>query len=92
MSKLVEVHFREEVTRGESAVLTLRWQATGPGGRLFPALDADIGWPRRGAFRPAVAGRGLPASLAAVGAGLDKAVCLAGRLPTSAINHPAILG
>ncbi len=30
------------VTRGESAVLALRWQATGPGGRLFPALDADI--------------------------------------------------
>jgi hypothetical protein len=42
MSKLVKVHFLEVVTRGESAVLTLRWEATGPGGRLFPALDADI--------------------------------------------------
>ena len=41
MSKLVEVHVREVVTRGESAVLALRWQATGPGGRLFPAL-ADV--------------------------------------------------
>jgi len=63
MSKLVEVHVLDVVSRGESAVLALRWQATGPGGRLFPALDADI-WliPRRGAFRPAVAGRGLPAS------------------------------
>ena len=41
VSKLVEVHFRDVVTRGESAVLALRWQATGPGGRLFPAL-ADV--------------------------------------------------
>lgn len=30
------------MTRGEAAVLVLRWQATGPGGKLFPALDADI--------------------------------------------------
>jgi len=42
MSKLVEVHFLEVVTRGESAVLALRWEATGPGGRPFPALDADM--------------------------------------------------
>ena len=34
MSKLVEVHFLDVVTRGESAVLALRWEATGPGGRL----------------------------------------------------------
>jgi hypothetical protein len=39
---LVEVHFLEVVTRGESAVLALRWEATGPGGRLFPALDGEI--------------------------------------------------
>ena len=42
VSKLVEVHVLDMVTRGESAVLALRWEATGPGGRLFPALDADI--------------------------------------------------
>jgi hypothetical protein len=42
MSKLVEVLFLEVATRGESAVLALRWEATGPGGRLFPALDADM--------------------------------------------------
>ena len=42
MSKLVEVHFLEVATRGESAVLALRWEATGPGSTLFPALDADI--------------------------------------------------
>jgi hypothetical protein len=31
MSKLVVVHFLEVVTRGESAVLALRLEATGPG-------------------------------------------------------------
>jgi hypothetical protein len=41
MSKLVEVHVLEVATRGESAVLALRWEATGPGSMLFPALDAD---------------------------------------------------
>ncbi len=42
VSKLVEVHVRDVVTRGEGAVLALRWQAAGPGGRLFPVLDADM--------------------------------------------------
>ena len=28
--------------RGDSASLPLRWHATGPGGGLFPALDADL--------------------------------------------------
>jgi hypothetical protein len=31
VSKLVEVHVLDMVTRGESAVLALRWEATGPG-------------------------------------------------------------
>ena len=48
MSTLVQVYVLDVVTRGEAAVLALRWQATGPGGKLFPALDADIwltpGW------------------------------------------------
>jgi len=38
----VEVRFRDLIFHGQSAVLTLRWEATGPGGGLFPALDADI--------------------------------------------------
>ena len=41
-SRLVRVHFSDLTRRGETAVLALRWEATGPGGRLFPALDADI--------------------------------------------------
>ena len=75
MSKLVEVHFLEVVTRGESAVLALRWQATGPGGRLFPALDADIWLTAAGehSTRLSLAGVYRP-PLAALGAGLDRAV------------------
>ena len=51
--KLVRVFVRELVAREQSAVLTLRWQATMPGGSLFPALDADI------TLTPAGEGRSL---------------------------------
>ena len=75
VSKLVEVHVLDVVTRGESAVLALRWQATGPGGGLFPALDADI-WltpAGEGSARLSLAGVYRP-PLGALGAGLDRAV------------------
>ncbi len=51
--KLVRVFVRDLVARDRSAVLTLRWQATMPGGGLFPALDADI------TLTPAGEGRSL---------------------------------
>jgi len=75
MSKLVEVHFREVVTRGESAVLALRWEATGPCGRLFPALDADMSLTPAGehSTRLSLAGVYRP-PFAALGAGLDRAI------------------
>jgi hypothetical protein len=41
-SKLVQVRFQHLVTRDGHAGLAVRWEATGPGGSLFPALDADI--------------------------------------------------
>ena len=41
-SEMVRVDFRDVVWRGESAVLTLHWEADGAIGKLFPALDADI--------------------------------------------------
>jgi hypothetical protein len=41
-SKLVDVQFGGMVLRGDSARLPLRRHATGPGGGLFPALDADL--------------------------------------------------
>ena len=71
MSKLVEVHFLEVATRGESAVLALRWEATGPGGRPFPALDADMSLTPAGehSTRLSLAGVYRPPL-----AGLDRAV------------------
>ena len=36
------MHFQDLKASGDSARLALRWEASGPGGGLFPALDADI--------------------------------------------------
>jgi hypothetical protein len=75
MSKLVKVHFTEVVSRGESAVLALRWTATGPDGGLFPALDADVSLASTGEHsgRLSLAGAYRP-PLAALGAVRDKPV------------------
>ena len=74
LSRVVEVQFGELVAHEESAQLALRWDAAGPGGGLFPALDADITLARvdeqatmltlTGVYRPPLGG---------VGAGLDQA-------------------
>lgn len=42
MSGLVQVLVRDMVTHADCATWTMRWEVTGPGGSLFPALDADI--------------------------------------------------
>lgn len=42
MSKLVVVRFSEMTVHEDFAIVAMRWEATGPGGALFPALDADI--------------------------------------------------
>lgn len=42
LSKLVTIHVGDLATTNGSARLPLRWEATGPGSSLFPALDADI--------------------------------------------------
>lgn len=42
VSELVHVRHREPVRRGAVTVLTLRWEAAGPDGAVFPVLDADI--------------------------------------------------
>jgi len=41
-SRLVNAHFRDLAGHGGLAHLALRWEAIGPGGELFPTLDADI--------------------------------------------------
>jgi hypothetical protein len=75
ISRLVEVHVRDLAETSDSAGLALRWAATGPGGRLFPALDADLTLRSAGeqatvlalvgAYRPPLGG---------LGAGLDQAI------------------
>jgi hypothetical protein len=74
-SKPVEVHFLDLALRGESAMLALRWQATGPGGGLFPAVDADIALTPAGehSTRLSLAGAYRP-PLGPVGASLDQAI------------------
>jgi hypothetical protein len=39
---LASARFREPVRHGAVTVLTLRWEAVGISGSLYPALDADI--------------------------------------------------
>ncbi|MGH3404389.1 MAG: hypothetical protein ACRDRJ_18070 [Streptosporangiaceae bacterium] len=42
LGKLIRVQVRELARTDTSAGLAIRWEATGPGGALFPVLDADI--------------------------------------------------
>jgi len=48
VARLAEVHTREQAEHGVLAGLALRWDAIGPGGQSFPALDADITLSRYG--------------------------------------------
>ena len=75
MSRLAEVRCAELSARTTSATLILRWEAAGPGGRLFPVLDADLTLAPYGesASLLALAGVYRP-PLGAVGAALDRVV------------------
>lgn len=42
MSRLAEIRFQSLAADDGRAGLALRWEARGPGGRLFPVLDADL--------------------------------------------------
>ena len=42
LGKVVRVQVRELAQTGDRTGIAIRWEATGPGGGLFPALDADI--------------------------------------------------
>jgi hypothetical protein len=99
MSRLVRVQFRDMVTHGDAAIWTLRWETIGPGGALFPVLDADITLSPAGedAATLAVLGAYRP-PLGALGAGLDRAIMHRIAQATirnftnrigSAIMHPA---
>ena len=72
-SKLVRVLLLEPVEREGGLTLSLRWEATGVMGRLFPVLDANIVLIPAGenASQLALAGAYRP-PFAAVGQGLDR--------------------
>ena len=72
-SKLVRVLLLEPVERDGSVTLSLRWEATGVMGRLFPVLDANIILIAAGENRSqlALAGAYRP-PFAAAGEGLDR--------------------
>ncbi len=75
LSKLVRVQFREPVRRGAVTVLTLRWEATGATGRMFPVLDADLTLAPHGSEATLLGLDGVygpPGG--ALGAGLDRVV------------------
>ena len=42
LSKLVRVRVLDPVRHGATMIISLRWEAIGPAGELFPALDADL--------------------------------------------------
>jgi hypothetical protein len=75
LAKLVQVQVRKLAWTEQSVRLAIRWEATGPGGGLFPVLDADLtmtpvgdqvtSLALTGAYRP---------PLGAMGAALDRAV------------------
>ena len=74
-SRLAEVRCSEPSARATSATLIVRWEAAGPGGGLFPVLDADLTLAPYGksASLLALAGVYRP-PLGAVGAALDRVV------------------
>ncbi len=79
------------------ARLWLRWQATGPGGAVFPALGADLTLPHAGEQTTVLAVAGVYRLPAQVATGLDPATarCFAAMTIRSfiarlacALTHP----
>jgi hypothetical protein len=75
LSKLVRVQVRELAGTDRSVGLALRWEATGPGGGLFPVLDADLTMTPAGERITILALAGVyRPPLGAMGAALDRAI------------------
>jgi hypothetical protein len=75
LSKQVQVHLLEERISASTHVFPLRWEATGASGRLFPALDANLGLTPsgEGSTLLSIIGRYEP-PLGALGKRLDRAM------------------
>jgi hypothetical protein len=73
-SKLVRVQVRELSWTDLSAGLALRWEATGPGGGLFPVLDADLKLAPNGAGTMLTVTGSYRPPLGSLGEALDRAL------------------
>jgi hypothetical protein len=73
LGKVVRVHVRQLAETGGHAGLAIRWEATGPGGGLFPALDADITLVRTGQTTLLVLAGVYRPPLGPLGTALDRA-------------------
>jgi len=73
LGKVVRVHVRPLAETGGHAGLAIRWEATGPGGGLFPALDADITLVRVGQTTLLVLAGVYRPPLGPLGTALDRA-------------------
>ncbi len=75
LSRLVAVRFSDMTIHETFASVAIRWEATGPGGALFPALDADITLSPAGDDATMITVAGVyRAPLGALGAGLDRVI------------------
>jgi carbon monoxide dehydrogenase subunit G len=75
LSKVVRVRVRDLDAVGDSGRFALRWEVAGPGGGLFPALDADITLTPAGEHSTTLTLAGVyRPPLAGVGGALDQAV------------------
>ena len=74
-SRLVRVHVHELPAAADCAGVALRWEATGTGGHLLPALDADLRLTAAGEHATLLAVSGVyRPPLAALGARIDRAI------------------
>jgi hypothetical protein len=84
LTKVVQVLVREIAETDGSARFAVRWEATGPGGGLFPTLDADIRLLATGEQTTSLSLSGVyRPPLGSLGAVLDRAACTRWPQPPS---------
>lgn len=71
---VVQVRVLDLAAPGDSARFALRWEVAGPGGVLFPALDADLTLAPAGEHTTLMLAGAYRLSLGAAGAALDREV------------------
>ena len=74
VSKLVRVQARVLSWTNVSAALALRWEAIGPGGGLFPVLDADLTLTAAGAGAMLTLAGAYRPPLGPLGQAVDRAI------------------